>query len=91
MFGRFHSNFFLASQLKITSTVCFSSELAEYNSHLASFNQMHDEAMVIVLLNKVAAMCENSKIYRANKVSFPMNLYNLVVARSCKVFFHERN
>ncbi|CAF1017005.1 unnamed protein product [Adineta steineri] len=37
---------------------------------------MHNEAMV------VAAMCENSKIYRANKFPLQTNLYNLVVARS---------
>ncbi|CAF3961459.1 unnamed protein product [Rotaria sp. Silwood1] len=82
MFGRFQSNFSLACRLKITSSVCFSMALAEYSDHLASLNQMHNEAMVIVILNVVAVMCENSKIYRANKFPLPMNLYNLVVARS---------
>ncbi|CAF2921284.1 unnamed protein product [Rotaria sp. Silwood2] len=82
MFRRFQSNFGLACRLKITSNVCFSVALAEYIDHLASFNQMHNEAMVIVILNVVAVMCENSKIYRANKFPLPMNLYNLVVARS---------
>ncbi|CAF1395597.1 unnamed protein product [Adineta steineri] len=37
---------------------------------------MHNEAMV------VAAMCENSKIYRPHKFPIQTNLYNLVVARS---------
>ncbi len=87
MFGRFQSNFSLASELKITSSVCFSLALALYVDHLASFNQMHNEALVIVILNIVAVMCENSKIHRANKFALPMNLYNLVVARSCKIFF----
>ena len=87
MFGRFQSNFALACQLKITSSVCFSPVLAEHIDQLASLNQMHNDAMVIVILNIVAVMCENSKIYRANKFPLPMNLYNLVVARSCKIFF----
>ncbi|CAF2078418.1 unnamed protein product, partial [Rotaria magnacalcarata] len=43
---------------------------------------MHNEAMVICILNVVAVMCDNSKIYRANKFELPMNIYNLVVARS---------
>ncbi|CAF1683434.1 unnamed protein product, partial [Rotaria magnacalcarata] len=43
---------------------------------------MHNEAMVICILNVVAVMCDNSKIYRANKFELPMNIYNLEVARS---------
>lgn len=89
MFTRFQTNFSLASRLKITSNICFSTPLSQYIDLLASYNQMHNEAMVICVLNMVAVMCENSKIYRANKFSLPMNLYNLVVARSCKMFPHE--
>ncbi|CAF3600979.1 unnamed protein product [Rotaria socialis] len=82
MFSRFQKNFYTASQLKITSNVCFSSLLAQHIDVLASYNQMHNEAMVICILNVIAVMCENSSIYRANKFALPMNFYNLVVARS---------
>jgi hypothetical protein len=47
---------------------------------------MHKEAMVIALFNVAAVMCDNSHIYRANKFSIPMNLHNLVVARSCMLY-----
>ncbi|CAF0791689.1 unnamed protein product [Rotaria sordida] len=65
--------------------MCFSSALAESINHLASFYQMHNEAMVIALFNIAAVMCDNSRIYRANKFSIPMNFYNLVVARSREI------
>lgn len=84
MFARFQSNYSLACKLKIKSDVCFSSMMAESVDHLPSYHQMHNEAMVITLLNIVAATSDNSKIYRANKFMIPLNLYNLVVARSCK-------
>ncbi len=86
MFKRYHSNFLAASQLKISSNIWFSSALADFVDHLASFHQMHNEAMVIVLINIISVMCENSTVYRANKFGLSMNLYNLVVARSCKIF-----
>ncbi|CAF4319405.1 unnamed protein product [Rotaria magnacalcarata] len=82
MFSRFQKKFSHACELKITSNICFSSTLTEYVNLLASYNQMHNEAMVICILNVVAVMCDNSKIYRANKFELPMNIYNLVVARS---------
>ena len=72
MFKRFQSNLSRAAQLKITSSVCFSSGIAEYVDHLASYHQMHNEAMVIVMLNIVAVMCENTKVYRANKCPMPI-------------------
>lgn len=84
MFARFQSNYPLACRLKINSSVCFSPPVAEAIDHLASYHQMHSEAMVVALLNIAAAVCENSKVYRANKVPLPMNLYNIVVARSCE-------
>lgn len=85
MFARFQSNYSLACRLKINSSVCFSSLVAEAVDHIASFNQMHSEDMVVALINIAAAVCENSKIHRANRVPLPMNLYNIVVARSCKI------
>jgi hypothetical protein len=89
MFARFQSNYFAACQLKITSNICFSSALAEDVNHLALFYQMHNEAMVIALFNVAAVMYDNSQIYRANKFSIPMNLYNLVVARSCMINYNN--
>ncbi|CAF1543645.1 unnamed protein product [Adineta ricciae] len=82
MFTRFQKNYSAACKLRITSGICFSPKLAEDVDYLASFYQMHNEAMVIALLNVAAVMCDNSRIFRANKFAIPMNLYNLVVARS---------
>ena len=85
MFSRFQSNYSLVCRLKITSNICFSSAFVDGVDHLASFNHMHNEAMVIALFNIAAVMCDNSTIYRANKFSISMNLYNLVIARSCEL------
>ncbi|CAF2102091.1 unnamed protein product [Rotaria magnacalcarata] len=82
MFARFQSNYSLACRLKINSSVCFSPVVAEAVDHIASWNQMHSEALVVALINIAATVCENSKVYRANRVPLPMNIYNLVVARS---------
>ncbi|CAF2164389.1 unnamed protein product [Rotaria magnacalcarata] len=82
MFARFQSNYSLACRLKINSSVCFSPAAAEAVDHIASWNQIHSAAMVVALINIAATICENSKVYRANRVPLPMNIYNVVVARS---------
>lgn len=79
-----------AGKVKILANVMFSAPLAEYVSEVADVHAIHEDALSIVLLNCVAATLEFSLVLRSNSSDFqmPTNLYNIVVARSCKFCFH---
>ena len=79
---RFRENLRGASQIKLEPEVWFSAHLANYVRHLASFEQIHADAMSISLLNVVAITCRNAWILRRAKSYVPLNLYNLVVGKS---------
>jgi hypothetical protein len=76
-----------ASQLKFWSQVMFSQLLENYINVLANVHSIHPDSFAIVFLNCVAATLEFSYVLRANSVNnkIPTNLYNVIVARSCKL------
>ena len=79
---RFRQNILAASQIKLEPEIWFSSMLAAYVRHLASYEQLHCDAMSISLLNIIAISSRNSWIRRRATAYVPLNLYNLVVGKS---------
>ena len=75
-----------ASQLKIWPDIMFSSGVENYLGSLADVHSIYPGSLSVVLLNSVAATLEFSFVLRANSIDqkMPTNLYNMVVARSCK-------
>ena len=75
-----------ATQLKFWPDVMFSPNLEKYINELSDILSVHPDSLAIVLLNFVAATLEFSYVLRANCVSnkMPTNLFNIIVARSCK-------
>jgi hypothetical protein len=78
-----------ASQLKFWPGVIFSFELEQYINELADIHAVHPDSLAIILINCVAATLEFSFVLRANSVDhmIPTNLFNMIVARSCKFAF----
>lgn len=66
--------------------IMFPSDIDNYLESLADVHSIHPDSLSIVLLNCVAATLEFSFVLRANSLDhkMPTNLYNMVVARSCK-------
>lgn len=62
----------------------FTSGLAEFCDHAAYQCDVHSISMPIILLNVAATSTEKSGIWRSNIERFPLNLYSLLVANSCK-------
>ncbi len=79
---RFKSNLEMASKLKLQATHWFSPSLADYVQHVSSYEQMDPECLCIALMNIVATTCRNSYINRGTHFEVPLNVYNIVVARS---------
>ena len=75
-----------ASQLKFWPGIIFSSELEKYINVLADVYAVHADSLAIILINCVAASLEFSYVLRSNSLNkkIPTNLYNIIVARSCK-------
>ncbi len=78
-----------ASQVRILPPVMFSPALAKYVEAMAEICSIHDDSLAIVIINCIAATLEFSYVLRANSVNheIPTNLYNVIVARSCKLKF----
>lgn len=78
-----------ASEVRMLPSVMFSPELAKYVETMAEISSVHDDALGIIIINCIAATLEFSYVLRANSVKheMPTNLYNLIVARSCKLKF----
>ena len=79
---RFKLNLESASKIKITETNWFSPDLAAYVRHAASYEQMDPECFCLALVNLIATTCRNSHILRGSHFKIPLNIYNVVVARS---------
>ncbi len=86
---RFRENLRMASQIKLEPEIWFSRPLALYVRHLACYEQLHPDAMSICVLNIVAIMCRNSFIRRRRNAYVPLNLYNLVIAKSGKRYIER--
>ena len=71
----------------------FSTQLEHYINQLADVHHTHADSLAIALINCVAATLEFSQVLRANCFKQPMhtNIYNLVVARSCKSRFNSKD
>lgn len=78
-----------ASELKIWPGIIFSSELEKYIAELADIYSVHPDSLCIILINCAVATLEFSYVLRANSSNHkvPTNLYNIIVARSCKYEF----
>jgi hypothetical protein len=78
-----------ASQLKFWPGIIFSSQLEQYIDDLADIHSVHPDSLAIILINCVAATLEFSFVLRANSLNhkIPTNLFNMIVARSCKFEF----
>jgi len=78
-----------AGQVKMLPQIMFSAPLAHYICEMADIHLMHNDSLCIVLLNCTAATLEFSTVLRANSIDLemPTNLYNVIVARSCKLLF----
>lgn len=76
-----------ASDLKFSPGILFSEKLEKYIEELADVHSVHADSFAVVLINCVAATLEFSFVLRANSIAnkIPTNLYNILVARSCKV------
>jgi hypothetical protein len=76
-----------ASDLKFSPGILFSEELEKYIVELADVHSVHADSFAVMLINCVAATLEFSFVLRANRITnkIPTNLYNILVARSCKV------
>lgn len=79
---RFKSNLEMASKLKLEASHWFSPVHADYVRHVSSYEQMDPECLCIALMNIVAATSRNSYINRGSHFKIPLNIYNIVVARS---------
>lgn len=64
----------------------FTENLAAFCNHAAYQCDVHSISMPIILLNIAATSTEKSGIWRSNVERFPLNLYSLIVANSCKYF-----
>jgi hypothetical protein len=78
-----------ASQVRMLPSVMFSPALAKYVEEMADISSIHEDSLGIIIINCVAATLEFSYVLRANSVNheIPTNLYNVIVARSCKLNF----
>ena len=76
-----------ASELKFWPGVVFSDRLEKYIVELADVHSVHPDSFALMLINFVAATLEFSYALRANisTNTIPTNLYNILVARSCKI------
>jgi hypothetical protein len=76
-----------ASELKFWPGVVFSDKLEKYIDELADVHSVHPDSFALILINFVAATLEFSYVLRANisTNTIPTNLYNILVARSCKI------
>ena len=81
-----------ASKLRMFPSVMFSEGLAKYLEEMTSICSLHEDGLAIVMVNCVAATLEFSYVLRTNSVSHEIstNLYNVIVARSCKSGFSLR-
>ena len=79
---RFRANLKVACKLRIEPEVWFSTNLAQYCRHVASYYQLDSHAMTLSLINGVATTCRSSYVNRLSHFLVPCNLFNLVVARS---------
>ncbi len=79
---RFRANLKVAYVLKIEPEMWFSTNLASYVRHLASYYQMDAHTMVLAIINGVAYTCRSTFINRTSHFLVHCNLFNLVVARS---------
>lgn len=62
----------------------FTDDLAAFCNHAAYHCDVHSISMPIIFLNIAATSTEKSGIWRSNVERFPLNLYSLIVANSCK-------
>lgn len=72
----------VACQLRIEPEVWFSTNLAQYLHHLASYYQVDSHGIVLSIINGIASTCRSSYVNRSSHFLVPCNLFNLVVARS---------
>ncbi len=86
-------NIDLSSELKFWPGIVFSSEVEEYVNNLADFYSVHPDSLTIILLSIATATLEFSEVLRANcpQKPIPTNLFNIIIARSCKykIFFFK--
>jgi hypothetical protein len=85
---RFRANLKVACKLKIEPETWFSTDLAQYCHHLASYYQVDGHAMALAVINGVATTCRSTYINRASHFLVPCNLFNLLVARSGQYQFY---
>lgn len=78
-----------ASQLKFWPSIIFSPDLEKHIDKLADIHSVHPDSLAVILLNFVATSLEFSFVLRANSIAnkIPTNIYNIIVARSCKFLF----
>ncbi len=84
---RFRANLKVACKLKIEPEIWFSTELANYCRHLASYYQVDSHAMALALINGMATACRSTYVNRASHFLVPCNLFNLVIARSGQYYY----
>ena len=82
--NRFRENLGISTRIKLEPEMWFSPELVGFVHHVASYEQLHPDAMCISLLNVVAICCGNSSIQRRGNAYVPLNLYNFVIGKSGK-------
>ena len=73
---RFRENLRASTQIKLEPEMWFSPGLAAFIRHIASYEQLHPDAMCICVLNVVSICCSNSSIHRRGNSYVPLNLYN---------------
>ena len=81
---RFRGNLRASTQIKLQPELWFSPGLAAFVRHIASYEQLHADAMCVSLLNTVSICCSNSCIRRRGNSYVPLNLYNFVIGKSGK-------
>lgn len=80
-----HANMLSAAEIRIPATVMFSNEVVRLLEAWKSYLRMDDLCIAIALINIVATTLEYSFVQRSadNRHQLPLNLYNIIVARSC--------
>lgn len=70
--------------------IIFSPVVEKHIDKLADIHSVHLDSLAVILMNFVATSLEFSFVLRTNSITnkISTNIYNIIVARSCKFLFY---
>lgn len=88
-----HANMLRAAELRIPIRAIFSSKVVGMLEAWENYMRMDALCIAIALINIVATTLEYSFVQRSsdNRHHLPLNLYNIIVARSCMLLISYLN